>query len=158
MNKKAWFASLGVLAWLGCLGCGVHPGPESAPSADQERARIEALVTRQQAAWNQGDVAGFMEGYWNSPELSFSGSSGTTRGWQAVRDRYQKKYPGKDAMGQLYFSDLEIRPLGPDAALVLGRWELRRASGDLGGVFSLVLRRFPEGWRIIHDHTSLVPG
>jgi beta-aspartyl-peptidase (threonine type) len=95
-----------------------------------------------------------MKGYWNSPELTFAGSSGVTRGWEPVLNRYRKNYPNSLAMGQLDFSDLEIHPLGDENALVLGRWHLKRSTDELGGVFTLVFRHFPEGWRIIHDHTS----
>jgi ketosteroid isomerase-like protein len=122
-----------------------------------DRAAIAAALHAQQAAWNRGDVAVFMEGYWRSPELSFSGSSGITRGFDEVRERYKTRYADRAAMGQLDFSELEFRFLGPDAAMVLGHWHLKREIGDVGGVFTLVWQRFPEGWRIIHDHTSLVP-
>jgi beta-aspartyl-peptidase (threonine type) len=108
----------------------------------------------QQEAWNRGDVEAFLSGYWRSPDLTFSGTSGISRGWDGVLARYKKNYPDRSAMGQLDFSDLEFRFLGPDAALVLGRWHLKRDKDALGGVFSLVWQRFPEGWRIIHDHTS----
>ncbi len=96
-----------------------------------------------------------LQGYWRSDELTFSGSSGVARGFDAVRKRYLKSYPDRQAMGKLDFSGLEIRLLGPEAALVLGKWHLTREK-DVGGVFSLVFQRFPEGWRIIHDHTSVV--
>jgi beta-aspartyl-peptidase (threonine type) len=96
-----------------------------------------------------------MESYWNSPEVTFAGSSGITRGWQPVMERYRKNYPDQKTMGHLDFSDLEVRSLGKNAALVLGRWHLKRDSGELGGIFTLVFEQFPNGWRIIHDHTSL---
>jgi uncharacterized protein (TIGR02246 family) len=121
---------------------------------DRDQAAILEVLKNQQANWNKGDVDAFLEGYWNSAELTFSGTSGIARGWDAVRTRYKKNYPDRDAMGQLEFSALEFRFLGSDAALVLGHWHLTRAKGDVGGVFSLVWQRFPEGWRIIHDHTS----
>ena len=76
------------------------------------------------------------------------------RGYDGLLARYRKSYPDKQTMGELDFSGLEIRPLGPAAALVLGQWHLKRQAGDVGGVFSLVFQRFPDGWRIIHDHTS----
>ena len=123
-------------------------------SRDADRAAITQVLNDQQAAWNRGDVDAFLLGYWRSPELTFSGSSGIARGWEAVLARYKKTYPDRAAMGKLDFSQLEFRFLGPDAALVLGHWHLQRQTGDLGGVFSLVWQRFPEGWRIIHDHTS----
>lgn len=117
-------------------------------------AEIRAVLNEQQAAWNRGDVEGFMKGYWNSPDLTFAGSNGVTRGWEPVMARYRRNYPDAAAMGHLDFSDIEIRLLGSDAALVLGRWHLKRASDEPGGVFTLVFQKFPEGWRIIHDHTS----
>jgi uncharacterized protein (TIGR02246 family) len=122
---------------------------------DDQRA-IQKILEAQQGAWNQGNVDAFLEGYWHSPDLTFSGSGGIARGWDGVLARYKKNYPNRAAMGQLDFSGVEFRPLGKDAALVLGHWHLTRAQGDIGGVFSLVWQRFPEGWRIIHDHTSAV--
>jgi uncharacterized protein (TIGR02246 family) len=124
-----------------------------APNEQSEEA-IRAVLATQQAAWNRGDIPAFLEGYWNSPELTFSGGDGIVRGYAGLLERYRKSYPDRAAMGGLDFSDLEIRILAPDAALVLGHWHLKRAAGDAGGVFTLVFRRFPAGWRIIHDHTS----
>ena len=123
--------------------------------ADDQGA-IRKILDAQQSAWNEGNVDAFLEGYWHSPDLTFSGSGGIARGWDGVLARYKKNYPDRAAMGHLDFSDLEFRFLGKDAALVLGHWHLSRAQGDIGGVFSLVWQRFPEGWRIIHDHTSAV--
>jgi ketosteroid isomerase-like protein len=122
-----------------------------------DRAAVTGVLTAQQSAWNRGDVDAFLQGYWRSPELTFSGSAGIARGWDAVLARYKEHYPDRGAMGKLDFSGLEFRSLGPDAALILGHWHLERHKGDVGGVFSLVFERFPEGWRIIHDHTSEVP-
>ena len=127
-----------------------------AEGRDADRQAISAVLNAQQTAWNRGDVDAFLGGYWHSPELTFSGSSGVARGWDGVLTRYKKNYPDRAAMGQLDFSDLEFRFLGPDAALVLGRWHLKRDRDDLGGVFTLVWQRLPEGWKIIHDHTSAV--
>jgi ketosteroid isomerase-like protein len=121
-----------------------------------DRDAIRMVLYAQQAAWNRGDVDAFLVGYWQSPELTFSGSSGVSRGWDGVLTRYKKNYPDRAAMGELEFSALEFRFLGKDAALVLGKWHLKRQPGDIGGVFTLVWQRFPEGWKIIHDHTSAV--
>lgn len=124
---------------------------------EDPQVAIRKVLSAQQSDWNHGDIRAFMAGYWNSPEITFAGSKGFTRGWQPVLERYEKTYAGKEAMGTLDFSELEIRPLGPDAALVLGRWHLQRQAGDVGGIFTLVFRRFPEGWRIVHDHTTQSP-
>lgn len=155
MGRVGWLvvAALGVLAFLPAVPAGFGPG---ADARESDRAAISKILKEQQSAWNRGEVDAFLEGYWHSPELTFSGSGGIARGWDAVLARYKKSYPDRAAMGQLDFSQLDFRFLGPDAALVLGRWHLVREKGAIGGVFSLVWQRFPEGWRIIHDHTSAV--
>ena len=95
-----------------------------------------------------------MQGYWNSPELTFAGRSGITRGYAPVLAHYKQGYPDHATMGRLEFSDLEVHSLGGNAALVLGKWHLTRDAGNVGGVFSLVFQKFPDGWKIVHDHTS----
>jgi len=135
--------------------------PNRSPAAPNDhtsdRAAIIKALTDQQTAWNQADIDTFLKTYWRSPDVTFSGTSGIVRGWDAVLARYKNTYADSEAMGQLQFSQLEFRFLGPDAALVLGHWHLTRTKGDVSGVFSLVWQRFPEGWHIIHDHTSAVP-
>jgi ketosteroid isomerase-like protein len=116
------------------------------------RADIRAVMEAQQAAWNRGNVDGFMNGYARTRATVFVSGNTVTRGWQTVRDRYKKKYATAEEMGQLEFSDLEITPLGSDAAVVLGRWELKRKSDHPR--FTLIFRRTTDGWRIVHDHTS----
>jgi ketosteroid isomerase-like protein len=148
MKRRMLTGFVGILAACGTLPDSVARGQ------DEPQAAITAVMTAQQAAWNRGDVASFMKGYWDSPELTFSGSSGLTRGYQPVLERYRKNYPDQKAMGHLDFSELEVRQLGTDAALVLGRWHLKRDADELGGTFTLVFRKFPDGWKIIHDHTS----
>ena len=123
-------------------------------SHEADRGAIQGVLKAQQSEWNRGDIDAFVVGYWQSPELTFSGSSGVSRGWDDVLARYKKNYPDRATMGVLDFSELEFRFLGPDAALVLGKWHLKRDKGDVGGVFTLVWQRFPEGWKIVHDHTS----
>jgi beta-aspartyl-peptidase (threonine type) len=125
----------------------------------KDRSAISQLLITQQDDWNKGNVDAFMSAYWKSPDLTFSGASGTQRGYDAVYARYKRSYPDRASMGHLDFSELEFHFTGNDGALVLGHWHLTReksGGGDIGGVFSLVWQRFPEGWRIIHDHTSAV--
>ena len=154
----AAFVAVGLLTVAGSAGGG-RPGNQvnivdTAIYDDQSAQSIRAVLTAQQTAWNRGDISAFLEGYWNSPELTFAGSDGIARGYDGVLARYRKSYPDRKAMGELEFSGLEIRPLSPQAALVLGHWHLKRQSDELGGVFTLVFERFPGGWHIIHDHTS----
>lgn len=117
-------------------------------------AEIRAVIQAQQEAWNRGDIDGFMNGYARARSTTFVSEDTVTRGWQTVRDRYKKKYSDREKMGALTFSDLEIAPLGNDAAVALGRWKLKRAKDEPHGRFTLIFRRLPEGWRIVHDHTS----
>jgi len=114
---------------------------------------IVAVMNAQSAAWNRGDIEGFMQGYWNSGQLVFV-SSRVTRGWQPTLDNYKRSYPTKDAMGTLTFSDLEVTVLSNDAAVVLGSWSLQRANDNPKGKFTLIFRKFKDGWRIVHDHTT----
>jgi len=149
------FAVTGLTLSLICFALARHGlFGQSVDAREADRAAINRVLHSQQDAWNRGDVDAFLVGYWQSPELTFSGSSGVSRGWDGVLARYKKSYPDRAAMGQLDFSGLEFRFLGADAALVLGQWHLKREQGDIGGVFTLVWQRFPNGWKIIHDHTS----
>jgi beta-aspartyl-peptidase (threonine type) len=120
----------------------------------KDDAAIRAVLAAQVAAWNRGDVDGFMNGYARSGATEFVGGDKLTRGWQTVRDRYKKKYDSREKMGTLHFSELKITRLGGDAALVIGRWRLIRKSDKPQGRFTLLFRRTPQGWRIVHDHTS----
>lgn len=115
---------------------------------------VRAVLDAQVAAWNRGDLEGFMEGYARSPKTTFVSSDAVTRGWQTVRDRYARKYDSREKMGTLTFSEVEITPLGDDAAIVLGSWSLKRREDQPHGKFTLLFRKLPEGWRIVLDHTS----
>ena len=120
-------------------------------------AEVRAVLDKQVAAWNQGDIEAFMTTYLDSPELTFNGKDGVTRGYRLVLERYRKKYSSREAMGLLKFSEIEVRMLGGDSALVLGRFELTRSAaggGNASGRYTLVLRKTAQGWKIIHDHTS----
>jgi len=157
MTKSIRLIAAGAaLILLFALGVRTGRQTKTAEAREADKAAIMAVLNAQQAAWNRADVDTFLVGYWHSPELTFSGSNGVSRGWDGVMARYKKNYPDQAAMGHLDFSELEFRFLGSDAALVLGRWHLERDKGDVGGVFSLVWQRFPDGWKIIHDHTSAV--
>ena len=116
---------------------------------------VRAVLDTQVASWNRGDLDGFMQTYWHSPELTFNSGTNQTTGWDATFERYKKRYQseGKE-MGTLRLDELNVLMLGRDAALVRGRWRLTLRESSPGGLFTLILRRFPEGWRIIHDHTS----
>jgi len=116
---------------------------------------IRKVLDKQVAAWNKGDLDGFMTGYWKSPNLMFFSGKDKTRGWEATLKRYQKKYQSEGRkMGKLTFSELEIDVLGPKTAWVRGRWQVVLDKEKPNGLFTLIMKKFTEGWRIVHDHTS----
>jgi uncharacterized protein (TIGR02246 family) len=126
-------------------------------AASDDKAAVEQVLRTQVQAWNRHDLDAFMAGYWNSPDLTFFSGAKESRGWQAALDRYRAAYasPGHE-MGGLDFSDLRIELLGPDAAFVRGAWHLTMPDGKTPhGLFTLIFRKFPEGWKIIHDSTAL---
>jgi ketosteroid isomerase-like protein len=131
--------------------------PQKAVDATpSSKAAVEAVLRTQQDAWNRHDLDAFMAGYWNSPELTFFSGANVRNGWQATLDRYRATYasPGHE-MGKLGFSELRVEMLGSDAAFVRGSWHLTMSDGKMPhGLFTLVFRKFPEGWKIVHDHTS----
>jgi ketosteroid isomerase-like protein len=131
-------------------------GLANAQKPQDAQPTIEQVLHTQQDAWNRHDLDAFMAGYWNSPELTFFSGANERHGWQETMDRYKATYqsPGHE-MGKLDFSDLKVEMLGADAAFVRGEWHLTMSDGKTPhGLFTLVFRKFPDGWKIIHDHTS----
>ena len=124
-------------------------------STSGAEAAVRAVLQSQVDAWNHHDLELFMTGYWRSPDLTFFSGTTETKGWEPTLERYRRSYQSEGhAMGTLSFSDLQVQSLGPEAAFVRGKFQLVMPDGKQPhGVFTLVFRKFPEGWRIIHDHT-----
>ena len=140
---------------LNCLHAEAQAPSAGLTNSDSQTA-IKAVLHTQQEAWNRHDLEGFMVGYWNSPDLTFFSGVKEQHGWQATLDRYRAAYasPGHE-MGRLEFSDLRVELLGADAAFVRGAWHLTMPDDKTPhGLFTLLFRKFPEGWKIVHDHTS----
>jgi len=152
-------SSLGIRRALTIIFCtSVAAIVSAVPTQSQNAtAQIRSVLRAQQDAWNRGDIDGFMNGYARSASTVFVSEDTIRRGWETVRERYRKKYSDRAKMGTLAFSDLEIMLLSPDASVVLGRWSLKRANDQPHGRFTLSFKRLPEGWRIVHDHTSSAP-
>jgi len=131
--------------------CSPAPGRAGDPVAE-----VKAVWDAQAAAWNRGDLEAFMAGYWKSPDLVFFTNSMETRGWQQTLDRYRASYQGEGRqMGTLDFPQLEFKPVGSDSVLARGRWRLRMPDGkEATGMTSVVFQKMPDGWRIVHDHSS----
>ncbi len=130
---------------------------ESRREGERDQKAIRQMLDDQTAAWNRGDIPSFMTGYWNSDKTEFVGTGGILRGYATVLERYRKSYPDAAAMGQLSFANLQIEMLSKDSAFVLGEFHLQRKKDNPAGVFTLIVRKEPEGWRIIHDHTTAYP-
>jgi ketosteroid isomerase-like protein len=126
----------------------------TAPAQEEVKA-VRTVLDEQVAAWNAKDLPGFMKGYWESDDLTFFSGNVMTKGWKATLDRYRMRYQGEGKeMGKLSFEDLAVEVLGAEHALVRGRFRLRIGEQSPTGIFTLILRKTPAGWRIIHDHTS----
>jgi ketosteroid isomerase-like protein len=121
------------------------------------RRDILALIKQQQDDWNAGSTEAFMRGYVKSDSLRFASGDTVYYGWAATMERYRRAYPDRAAMGVLTFSDLDIKILGPDAALVFGKYMLQREADRPWGLFTLLFLKTDAGWRIVHDHTSAAP-
>jgi len=117
-------------------------------------AEIQTVLDNQTKAWNNGDIDGYMKYYWHSDSLLFTSGGQIRRGWQATIEKYKKSYNSREMMGTLRFTGLEVHLLSAESAWAFGRWELNRKKDHPGGVFTLILRKFSDGWKIIQDHTS----
>jgi len=153
MKRSVWQKSLAILLLAACSVAAQTSSREGNRDARDEMA-IKAVLAAQSAAWNRGDIEGYMAGYWRSPNTVFVSGDSITRGWQTVLERYKKHYDSRDKMGTLTFSGLDINSLTKDTALVTGRWHLQRAKDEPHGMFTLIFRHTRDGWKIIHDHTS----
>lgn len=146
-----------VLVLAGCAGLldqHAKSGTDKAAFKHSQTRAIRGVLSKQTAAWNRSDIDTFMQGYWHSPDLRFASGGTVTRGWQETSDRYHARYSDRAKMGQLNFSDLEISLLSPEAAIVHGRWQLKRENDAPSGLFTLVFRKFGDDWRIISDITT----
>lgn len=120
----------------------------------RDELAIKATLQRQTEDWNAGRLEQFMVGYWNSDSLMFVGKSGVTYGYKATLENYRKGYPDTASMGKLTFQLLQLKPLGKEHYLVVGKWFLKRSVGDVGGHFSLIWKKIDGVWKIVADHSS----
>ena len=144
-------------AWPTTLLLTLSTACAATPSTGPDAVKgVSAVLAAQIDAWNRGDLDGYMAGYWKSPDLVFFSNGTETRGWQATLDRYRTRYQAAGRlMGTLDLPQLDILTLGPEAAMARGRWRLKMPDGkELNGMTSVIFRKLPEGWRIVHDHSS----
>jgi ketosteroid isomerase-like protein len=123
------------------------------PDSQKIENEIQTVIEKQKIMWNEGSIEGFMGYYWKSEKFTFQSGNQRLQGWDALLSRYKTSYSGEN-MGELDFTDIEIRVLSNDFAYVLGRWKLKLKDTLREGLFTIIFQRMREGWRIIHDHTS----
>jgi len=115
---------------------------------------IKQVLTTQQIYWNNGDIEGFMLGYWNSEKFEFSSENGTTYGWESTLERYKESYPTKESMGELSFEILDVKLTSDTTAVLDGEWELIRKNDNPKGSFILKFQKIENNWLIIRDYTT----
>lgn len=164
MNRRVFFTA-GVLAVGSLLAVSTQAVEPPTDPADIKRVReleeqgqdqvaVHKVLTDQMAAWNKGDLDGFMKGYWKDPGLFFISGGKSVKGFDALRKRYETAYQGDGKeMGKLTFGELHTEPLGP-ARLVRGTWEVKTSKETVTGWFTLVFKKVGGEWKIVHDHTS----
>ncbi|MES2629958.1 MAG: DUF4440 domain-containing protein [Bacteroidota bacterium] len=124
------------------------------PVKPSDPSVVKVLMDKQQSAWNQGDIEGFMESYWNSDSLVFIGKKGVTNGWATTLANYKKSYPDQSAMGRLQFDILKNEAIADSSIYTIGKWTLFRTADTLGGHFTLLWKQKNGQWKIVADHTS----
>jgi ketosteroid isomerase-like protein len=162
--RKALLLAITCVALAASAQTSQPPAPDTSNAASpmvqstagEGQQAVRTVLDTQVAAWNRGDLEGYMAGYWNSPELTFFSGGTITKGWQPTLERYRKRYQsGGREMGKLDFTETTIDMLSPDSAVARGRWHLAMKNGQQPkGVFTVMFRKFPEGWKIVHDHSS----
>ncbi|HYY99047.1 MAG TPA: nuclear transport factor 2 family protein [Pyrinomonadaceae bacterium] len=154
MNTR-YLYTLAALVAAAAVVLGYQKAAPRSQKEDRDAAAVRAVLDAQAAAWNRGDVEGYMEGYAKEDTTTFVSGDTVTRGWRTVLERYKARYDTREKMGSLSFTELEIKPLSEFYFMATGRWQLTLADGATPhGRFTLIFRRTNAGWRIVHDHTS----
>ncbi|HVJ04614.1 MAG TPA: DUF4440 domain-containing protein [Candidatus Saccharimonadales bacterium] len=148
--------SIRIVGMVLALSCVTMAQTASNDAMKESEKAIRKELDAQVTAWNRGDLKGYMQGYWNSAELTFFAGNREANGWDAAFQRYRAAYVGKDReMGKLRFIDMRVEVFGSDAAFVRGGWQLTTKDGKTrNGLFTVVLKKINDEWRIIHDHSS----
>ena len=154
MGRKHVFTFASLLLVAAVVVVGYQKGAPESQAEDRNVAAVRGVIEAQAAAWNRGDVAGYMEGYAKEEATTFVSGDTITRGWQTVHERYKARYGTREKMGTLAFTELEFKPLSEFYMMATGRWQLTRDANTPRGRFTLIFRRTNAGWRIVHDHTS----
>ncbi len=137
------------------LCAAIHPAFAQTPlDSAAVKQQIISVLHRQTEGWNSGNIESFMQGYAQSDSLRFASGGTVTYGWNSMLERYKKSYPTKEKMGLLTFADITVDIISNDAAIVFGKWSLKREKDEPWGLFTLLFKNKSGVWRIVHDHTS----
>ncbi len=147
MKKSVLLMVIASLVTLMTYSCGLGPDIQNVEN------EITDILEQQKVSWNEENIEGFMEYYWNSEKFTFQSGNKRIHGWDALLSRYKESYSG-EKWRKLDFTDIEIKVLSNDIAYVLGRWKLLSKDSSEEGLFTVIFLRMPEGWRIVHDHSS----
>lgn len=115
-----------------------------------EKAILE-IMAQQEKAWSEGNLEGFMQGYWKSDSLTYYSGARITKGWQTTLDNYKKGYPNKDYTGTLNFTIDQITQINDGAYYVMGQYHLKRKVGDANGTFMIIFKKIDGVWKIVAD-------
>lgn len=121
---------------------------------ESDKVEIKIAMEKQVKCWSNGDLDGYMDGYWKSDSLRFLGRKGLRKGWQTTLNNYKKAYPDKSAMGKLIFKNISFEPLNNKQIFVVGEWALEREKDTLSGYYSLIWEKIDGQWKVIFDHTN----
>ncbi|HNZ42060.1 MAG TPA: nuclear transport factor 2 family protein [Bacteroidales bacterium] len=122
--------------------------------SEKNRYEIVAVLTHQQKCWNNGDIDGYMDGYWKSDSLKFITKNGVTAGWEQTLSSYKQHYTSREMMGTLVFDEVSMLQMNTVTVFVMGRWTLQRTNETVGGRFTQLVKKIGGKWKIIIDHTS----
>ena len=115
---------------------------------------IKKILSSQQECWNNGDIDGFMQGYWNSEKLVFTSlNHKPAYGWKNTLERYKNSYPTRSSMGELGFEILDLQLISEKNASLKGKWKLIRENDQPNGLFWLDIEKFDNNWLITKDST-----
>jgi ketosteroid isomerase-like protein len=121
---------------------------------NKDEKAIRSMLSAQVTEWNKGNIDGYMKGYWENDSLIFIGSKGPRYGYEVTLKRYKEAYPDAAHMGKLTSTITSLQKLSPEYYFIVGKWDLKRTAGDVGGSYTLLIRKIKGSWVIVCDHSS----
>lgn len=161
-ERRAFAPLLALGAFIvASAGCTIEPvgngGDEGVEEPDL-RTQVAEILDEQAAAWNAGDLDGFMASYALSPETTYIGATGLITGFDGIRARYAPSFEPGAERDSLHFTDLVARELDQRFGIATARYVLTRDGETTStGPFTLVMMRVEGDWEIVHDQSAADP-